>query len=319
MISRRLFNKKFSQLGVVVVAGSIFSCKNDKKISQEVSLEGEVFFKLSLAQWSLNKSIKAGKLDNLDFAEKAKSLDFEGIEYVNQFFIDKAKDIKYLHEMNVRAQSNGVQQLLIMVDREGSLASTDKKEQERAIENHKKWIDAASTLGCHSLRVNSYGEGDRKDVADAAVFGLSTLSELAAKNNINIIVENHGGYTSDGEWMSSVLQQVNMENCGSLPDFGNFCVKREGGAQWGAPCIDEYDKYKGVKELMPFAKAVSAKSYDFDNEGNETLIDYKRMVKILKSFNYNGFVGIEYEGDNFSEEEGIIKTKELLIRTAQQL
>jgi len=319
MKTRRAFNKDLFALGATGVLGaSFFSCKNDQKMEVKPNNEeNEIFFKLSLAQWSLHKALQAGTLGHLEFAEKAKDLGFEGIEYVSQFFKDKAKDIKYLHEMNVRAKSNGVKQLLIMVDGEGPMASIDSKERNLAIENHKKWIDAASSLACHSIRVNCFGEGSRDEVSKAGIEGLRGLSEIAAKQNINVIVENHGGYSSDGTWMANVIKEVGLSNCGTLPDFGNFCVEREGGKQWGTPCINEYDKYKGVEELMPYAKAVSAKSHDFDKNGNETKIDYKKMLSIVKSHGYKGYIGVEYEGENLGEEEGIIKTRELLVNAAK--
>ncbi len=206
-----------------------------------------------------------------------------------------------------------------MIDDEGALATPDKSELSKSIENHKKWISAAATLGCHSIRVNCFGKGTSEDVAAAGVEGLSRLSEIAARQNVNVIVENHGGYSSNGQWLSSVISKVNMKNCGTLPDFGNFCIEREGGEMWGTPCIKEYDKYKGVKEMLPYAKAISAKSYDFDAEGNETTIDYKRMLSLVKLSGYKGYVGVEYEGDGLSEEEGIIKTRNLLLSVAKEI
>ncbi|MEH6306591.1 sugar phosphate isomerase/epimerase family protein [Olivibacter sp. CPCC 100613] len=262
------------------------------------SSKGKYFFDISLAQWSLHKTLFAKQLDNLDFAETAaKKYGIYAVEYVNQFFKDKANDKAYLNEMIKRAKDNGVKNVLIMIDGEGDLGDLDDTVRNKAVENHYKWVEAAKYLGCHAIRVNARGEGTPEEVKDAAVQGLGKLSDFAAKSKISVIVENHGGISSDGQWLSSVLKQVGKKNCGSLPDFGNFY---------------EYDRYQGVTDLMPLAKGVSAKTHDFDSEGNETQIDYLRMMKIVKDAGYKGHVGIEYEGSKLSEDEGIKKTKLLL-------
>ena len=284
----------------------------------EIAAPAAMFFKISLAQWSLNKSLFGGKMDNLDFARVAKE-DFgiEAIEYVNQFFADKAQDENYLKEMIKRADDNGVKNLLIMIDNEGELGSTDDAERTTAVENHYKWVDAAKTLGCHSIRVNAAGRGTAEEVAAAAADGLGRLSEYAAKTGLNVIVENHGGYSSNGEWLTGVMKQVNMDNCGTLPDFGNFCITRDPD-DWTI-CKEEYDRYKGVEELMTYAKAVSAKSNDFNENGDEVHSDYKRILKIVKDAGYKGYIGIEYEGSQLSEAEGIKATKVLLEKYGREL
>lgn len=276
-------------------------------------------FRISLAEWSYHKALFAKEFTNLDFAAKTRALDIDGIEYVNQFFKDKAEDTNYLNQLNQRAADNGVTQVLIMVDGEGGLGSLDDKERMEAVEKHYKWVNAARYLGCHSIRVNAFGVGSREDVGKAAVDGLGKLSEYAATENMNVIVENHGGWSSDGKWLSGVMAKVGMDNCGTLPDFGNFCVERKDGMSWGTPCINEYDRYLGVKELMPYAKAVSAKANDFDAMGNDTKTDYMKMMKIVKDNGYDSFVGIEYEGQTLSETEGIIATRDLLLKTGWAL
>lgn len=286
--------------------------RTDVKTASNVS-GGEQRYKISLAQWSLHRTLNAKKLDHLDFAMKAASFGIFGIEYVNQFFKDKATDSTYLEEMNQRARDHEVTQLLIMIDGEGPLAETDQKKRNEAVRNHYKWVDAAKILGCHSIRVNAQGNSqDREGTKQAAVQGLGDLSEYAFPMGINVIVENHGGLSSDGQWLSSVISEVNMENCGTLPDFGNFCIRRGNVAQGEEGCLDEYDKYKGVEELLPYARAVSAKSYDFDEKGNETTIDFSKMIELVKQSNYSGYLGIEYEGSRLSEDEGIMATKKLL-------
>lgn len=273
-------------------------------------------FRVSLAQWSLHRSLQNKSLDNLDFARKA-AVDFGiyGVEYVNSFFKDKASDSKYLAEMNMRSGDAGVQQLLIMIDGEGGLAELDDTTRRTAVSNHYKWVEAAKTLGCHSIRVNAYGvSDDRAALHTAAVDGLGMLASFAEKVGINVIVENHGGLSSDGKWLAGVIKEVNLPGCGTLPDFGNFCLKHADDGTGHSSCVDEYDRYLGVEELMPFAKAVSAKSYDFDSDGNETTIDFPRMIEVVKKSTYKGYFGIEYEGFRLSEDEGIIATKKLLER-----
>lgn len=326
--TRRTFIKHSSQLAFGIGMMGLVGCGEEKpKESKEESTSsssdkstGEMFFKLSLAQWSLHKALgrkenHPATMDNFDFAAKAKDLGFEAVEYVNQFFKDKATDKAYLNELIKRADDNGIKNLLIMIDHEGHLGDTDDKKRTEAVENHYKWIDAAKLMGCHSIRVNAAGKGTAEEVAAAAVDGLGRLSEYGAKAGLNVIVENHGGYSSDGKWLSGVMKQINMDNCGTLPDFGNFCIEKgeEG------KCANEYDRYAGMEDLMPFAKAVSAKAHDFDAQGNETHSDFLRIMKIVKDHGYRGYVGIEYEGSGMSEEEGIIATKKLLEKVGQMI
>ncbi|HVR75482.1 MAG TPA: sugar phosphate isomerase/epimerase family protein [Planctomycetota bacterium] len=266
-------------------------------------------FKLSLAQWSLNKAIFGKKLDNLDFAKKANELGFDAVEYVNQFFKDRAADSKYLAEMKKRAAGEGVYSLLIMCDDEGNLGDPDPARRTRAVENHHKWVEAAAYLGCHSIRVNAESGGTYDEQVKHAADGLRRLSEFGEKRGIGVIVENHGGLSSNGEWLAKVMKTVDHPGCGTLPDFGNFDL---GGGK-------TYDRYKGVAELMPFAKAVSAKSHDFDDAGNEKHTDYRRMMKIVLQAGYHGYVGIEYEGDKLGEVDGILATKRLLEKVRGEL
>lgn len=277
-----------------------------------------LFFKISLAEWSLHRALFGGKLDHLEFPAKAKN-DFgiDAVEYVNQFFKDKAKDQRYLGDLKKRCDDLGVVSVRIMIDEEGDLGNTDPAARTTAIENHYKWVEAAQFLGCTDIRVNARGNGPAETVAGAAADGLKRLTDFARDYHIAVIVENHGGYSSDGQWLADVMKQVDDPNCGTLPDFGNFCLRRSEPkdrspeAYAATVCLEEYDMYKGVQEMMPFAKGVSAKTYAFDSQGNETKIDYVRMMKIVRDAGYTGYVGIEYEGDG-NEEEGIRNTLELL-------
>jgi sugar phosphate isomerase/epimerase len=270
-------------------------------------------FKISLAEWSLHRTLKAGQLDNRDFAKTAKNdYGIEAIEYVNQFFKDKAKDKPYIADLKKRADDLGVKSLLIMCDGEGALGDSDDKRRTTAVENHYHWVEAAKGLGCHSIRVNAQSNAKLSPAEQQklAADGLRRLSEFAAPYGLNVIVENHGGLSSNGEWLVGVMKLVDRKNCGTLPDFGNFRLG-EG---------KEYDRYKGVDELMAYAKAVSAKSHDFDEHGNETHTDYFKMMDIVvKKHNYHGYCGIEYEGSKLSEPEGIKATKKLLERVREKM
>ncbi len=274
-----------------------------------------LFFKISLAEWSLNKTLFSGKLKNMDFPAKAKN-DFgiHAVEYVNQFFKDKANDEAYLKELKSRTADLGVKNVLIMIDGEGHLADEDAAKRTKSIENHYKWVEAAKFLGCHSIRVNAYATSKNTEEGKAAaVDGLSRLTDFAQPYGINIIVENHGGFSSNGIWLTDVMKQVNKPSCGTLPDFGNFCITRGPGG-----CTEEYDKYKGVKEMMPYAKGVSAKSGVFDAEGNEVNIDYMKMLKIVKDAGYTGHIGIESES-KIDEDEAIKLTKALLEKVGKMI
>ncbi|MDG1893699.1 MAG: sugar phosphate isomerase/epimerase [Fuerstiella sp.] len=277
-------------------------------------------YRISLAQWSLHKELKAGRLDNLDFAATTKDkFGIEGVEYVNQFFKDKAEDKSYLAEMNKRAADNGVTQLLIMIDGEGQLGAASLTQRVKAVENHYKWVEAAKTLGCHAIRVNAASSGSYEDQVHRAADGLRSLSEFGDQHGIDVIVENHGGLSSNGKWLTAVMQKVDHKRCGTLPDFGNFGINRNKN-EW-------YDRYEGTKELLPYAKAVSAKTYDFDETrpfvtvdtrwGKET--DYKRMMKIVVESDYEGWIGIEYEGGKLDEYAGIKASKDLLERSLAEV
>ncbi len=303
MINRRYFIKTSAELTAGI---SLFglNCSNSTHSSKEP------LFKISLAQWSLHRGLRIGEIDNLDFARIAKQeFGIEAIEYVNQFFADKAKDENYLQEMKRRKDGEGVLNLLIMCDGEGHLGDPNEAKRTQAVENHYKWVEAAKFLGCHSIRVNAHSEGSYEEQMKLAADGLRRLTEFGAQHDINVIVENHGGLSSNGKWLISVMKMVDHPRCGTLPDFGNFRINDD----------EQYDRYQGVKELMPYAKAVSAKSHDFDESGNETETDYLKMMKIVVNAGYHGYVGIEYEGDRLDEFEGIKATKRLLERVRDEI
>jgi sugar phosphate isomerase/epimerase len=274
--------------------------------------------KISLAEWSLHNALYNNEITNLDFPVLAKNeLGINAVEYVSRFFKGTGND--YLAELLKITGDNEVTNVLIMVDDEGDLAFLYDPARIQAVERHYRWVEAAKILGCHSIRVNAKGEeGTAEEAAKAAVDGLGRLVEYGEKLEIGVIVENHGGYSSDGKWLANVISQVNSKFCGSLPDFGNFCIKKieENGRE---KCLEEYDRYMGMKELMPFARGVSAKANDFDEDGNETSTDYRKMMQIILNSGYNGYIGIEYEKTRLSEKEGIIATRKLLERVYDEL
>jgi sugar phosphate isomerase/epimerase len=272
--------------------------------------EGEPLYKISVAEYSLHRMLQKGELDPRDYAPFCqKHFDVEAVEYWMGPFSDKAQDAAYMGEMHSKAVDAGVKELLIMIDGEGALGDPDEAKRRQAVENHYKWVEAAKKMGCHSIRVNAQSRGEREEQRKLAADGLRALSEFAAGHEINVIVENHGGLSSDGQWLASVMDSVDLPNCGTLPDFGNFGL---GGGRM-------YDRYQGVAELMPYAKAVSAKSHDFDEDGNEIHTDYHRMMKIVVDAGYHGYVGIEYEGSKIPEVEGVLLTKKLLERVREEL
>lgn len=270
----------------------------------------EPLFQISLAQWSLHRTLRKGDLTNLDFPAVARrDYGIEAVEYVNTFFKDKAEDRSYLKDLKARCDDLGVKSLLIMCDGEGALGDPDEEKRRRAVENHHRWVEAARFLGCHSIRVNAQSAGNWDEQLDLASDGLRRLVHFAAERDMNVIVENHGGLSSNGEWITALMQRVAHERFGTLPDFGNFSL---GDGKW-------YDRYDGVRRMMPYAKAVSAKSHDFDAEGSEVHTDYRRMMKIVLDAGYHGYVGIEYEGDSLPEPDGIWATRRLLEKVREEM
>ena len=262
-------------------------------------------YKISLTQYSLHRTIGSKKLDNMDFTSfTKKEFGIAAVEYWNRPFFGKAKDKAYIGQMRKRADDVGVGATVILIDGEGNLGDPDAAKRKNSVERHKKWVEAARKLGCHSIRVNARSKGSYQEQLKLAADGLRMLSEFAATIKMNVIVENHGGLSSNGKWLSAVMKRVDLKNCGTLPDFGNF---------------GSYDRYLGVRELMPFAKSVSAKSHDFDKQGNETRTDFVKMMKIVVAAGYSDYVGIEYEGGKLPEVAGVHATKKLLLKVRETL
>lgn len=270
---------------------------------------GELF-PISLAQWSLHRTLRRGDLTALEFpAATRERYGIGAVEYVNQFFMDRARDRAFLTELRTRAADAGVRSLLIMCDGEGALGDPEEARRVEAVDNHRKWLEAAHFLGCHAIRVNAQSSGGYDEQLRLAADGLRRLCEVADGYALDVLVENHGGLSSNGRWLGSVMEAVDHPRVGTLPDFGNFRVDDD----------QEYDRYRGVTELMPHARAVSAKSHDFDAAGNEVHTDYRRMMTIVLDAGYRGHVGIEYEGNELSEHDGILATLRLLERVRSEL
>ena len=326
-------------MGGIALAPSMVGCGQQSKTEGEEQAEGagsieqaSPAFQISLAQWSLHKAyfgdslskgwayfseklqsdpgaLLTGDLNPMDFAVVARNeFGIDAIEYVNTFYFGKAKNMEVLKELKNKAANEGVSSQLIMCDAEGQLGDPDEAARTTAVENHYKWVDAAAFLGCHSIRVNASSEGTNEEQMKLAADGLRSLCEYADGHNINVLVENHGGISSNAQWLTGVMDMVDHPRVGTLPDFGNFSISE----------TEEYDRYKGIEELMPYAKAVSAKSHAFDADGNESGMDYHRIMDIVVKAGYHGYVGIEYEGDVLSEFEGIKATKNLLERILKE-
>ncbi len=334
IMKTKQFIKSGLRFTLILFLMGTYSCKENKKSEDKMeettkveTVIKEPFFKLSLAQWSIHKMIQDDGVDPYSFAEKAKNMGFTGLEYVSQLYPADLKDNEYsaaamasfIEKSNAEAKKHDMQNVLIMIDRQGNLAVSDEAERNQAVERHHKWVDAAAALGCHAIRVNLAGNDVPEEWKKNSVDGLTKLATYAKTKNINVIVENHGGLSSNAGMLAGVMEAVNMDNCGTLPDFGNFCIKRNDPKDYTAGCAEMYDIYKGVAELMPSAKAVSAKSNDFDANGNETKIDYTKMLQIVKDAGYTGYIGVEYEGSVLGEEEGIKATRDLLLSAAQKM
>jgi L-ribulose-5-phosphate 3-epimerase len=310
-LNRRMFLRRSAAAGAAIGLPNIPAIADEDLDQTLVAAKNTTpLFKISLAEWSFHRALKAGKMDNLDFPLVAKrDFDIDCVEYVNVFFMDKARNEKYLKQLKQRCEDNGVSSGLIMCDNEGDLGDPNDTKRTKAVQNHYKWVEAAKFLGCHSIRVNARSSGTPEDQHKRAVDGLRRLSEFGAKHEMNVIVENHGGISSNGKWLAGVIKDVDLKNCGTLPDFGNFKIS----------ATEQYDRYEGVEEMMPYAKGVSAKSHVFDKDGNESEIDYYKMMKIVLDAGYHGYVGIEWEGSDPSEPEGVKLTKALLERVRNKL
>lgn len=323
MNERNLYTPTFVCSIILTLFFNFTSCKNE---THKTASSAPLFFELSLAQWSFHRTFREGGVSPYEFAKRANNLGFKGLEYVNALYPDvmesKDKDVaiqEFIDKNNALALKYKMQNVLIMIDSEGDLSSSNEKERIRAIENHKKWIDAANKMGCSAVRLNLNGENDVEPWIKNSIESLNALSAFAKPLNINVIVENHGGKSSNASLLMKVINSVSYSNCGTLPDFGNFCMSEDWGSLKDNKCNNPYDPYLGVSEMLPKAFGLSAKSYEFDDNGDETILDYYKLLSIVKKGGYKGFIGVEYEGETLSEKDGIIATKKLLEKAAKML
>jgi sugar phosphate isomerase/epimerase len=310
-VSRRDFMKV---AGGTVLSGLAASAAAS---AAQTRAAGAPLYKISLAEWSINRPLFDGKMQHLDFAKIAKGVGIDAIEYVNQFFKDKAKDTAFLTEMNTRAKGEGVTQVLIMCDGEGNLGDPDAAKRQTAVENHYKWVDAAKFLGCHTIRVNGYSSGTPDEQMKLVADGMRKLVEYADKAAINVVIENHGGLSSNAKWLVQTIKKVDHPRAGTLPDFGNFRIS---GPTRDNPNlkVESYDSYVGVAEMMPMARGVSVKPRVWDANGNNIDIDLAKMMKIVVDAGYRGHCGIEY-GPEGNELDGVRKLREQLEAVRDQL
>lgn len=290
-VSRRSFlASAFSSTFV----GSLFG--NEEKEAQ--------WLQISLQQYSFNGMLRSKKLAPLDYPKFAvEKTGIKALEYFNGFFEDKINSAKFLAELKNRCGDLGVENQLILCRSDLALDSADAGQRKGAAALLSRWGAFAKELGCHSIRVDCRSKGNREDVKKQAVDGLHQLCDLLEPMKMNAIVENHGNWSSKGDWVKEVMESVKRDNCGTLPDFGNF---------------KGYDKYQGVKDMLPWAKAICAKVHKIKPDGEAAQTDFERMLKIVKEGGFRGYVGIEFEG-GADPVAGVLGTKRLIEKTLQKL
>ena len=323
---RKFINDMFKSTTAISLSSSLL---NNNLFANYISNK----LKISLQCFSFASEFYKGNFDLSNFSKIVReTYNLDGAEFWSIPFIGKEKNSSFLNELRQKSNDYGIKNTIILVDlldmqtmKQGnSLASIDKKERNQAIEDHKPWIDAAKSIECDSIRINLWSDANKEEVMKVSIESISKLLEYSSDKNISIVIENHGGHTGDAKWLVNLVNKINNKNLGTLPDFGtlNFCVKRDLNLNFSAKCFSQYDKYLGVKELLPYAKGISAKSTQFDLKGNETTTNFKKMLRLIKKSNFEGYISIEYEGairDTFSQKnnhlsthEGILATKKLL-------
>ncbi|WP_422107164.1 sugar phosphate isomerase/epimerase family protein [Winogradskyella sp.] len=310
--------KRLHLISLTTLLFILTSCGDKQNQKEKIKVAEDVpKLKLSLAQWSLHKEIETGQLDPFDFPRVAKELGFDAVEWVNQIYKKEMDSLGFdavIKRWKEESEKYGIKNVLIMVDHAGDLSHSDKDKRDEAVEMHKKYVDAAEYLGCHAIRVNTFGTYNAEAWVEATYDGLKRLSEYAKTKNINVLAENHGWFSSDPRLLIPLIESIGLDNCGTLADFGNWCIKRKTDENWGE-CAEEYpDKYEGFERLMTKAQAVSAKAYEFDKNGNETTLDFEKFSHIIKNSGYQGYISVEYENETLSEREGILATKNLLLK-----
>ena len=266
----------------------------------------------SVGQWTFHEELFDSIMNNFEFVDKAAELEFNGVEYVNQFFIDKARDFQFLDALSKHATSKGLTNSMLLVDLAGNLAASSEAERLKALESHKEWVIACSKLACPAMRINMHGDGSPDSIREQGLKSLKILAPFADSNSVKILIENHGGISNDADWLLDMIQSLDHPNVGLVVDFDNWCVVYENGSLWGKNCIQEYPRYEGMQKLLPFADNISVKAFVFDTYGEDSKTDFKQMAQIIDSLGFEGSFGIEYEGDQLMPGQGAVKTRQLI-------
>ncbi|MDF1698788.1 MAG: TIM barrel protein [Saprospiraceae bacterium] len=295
-------------MGAIVVGGAVGQSNAIEGINQRVVL----------AQWSFNKELFNGEMTTFDFVDEAKSMGFAGVEYVNQFFMDKKEDFTYLDSLKKHAQNQGIQNTLLMIDRAGNLGASDDMERNQAVEEHKKWVLAAKAMGCPTIRINAHGDGTADQMLEACIESIGALAAWSNLQGVGVLIENHGGFSSDGNWLVRLLNALAEYHVGCIADFDNWCIERENGELWGSTCTKSFNRYEGVSMLLSTAKSISVKAFDFDENGMPIKTNFEQMFDLINTSGYTGYLAVEFEGHTLPAKEGILKTKALLERLSAQ-
>jgi sugar phosphate isomerase/epimerase len=228
------------------------------------------------------------------------------LDYVNTLLGSSRDMAGRAAELARSSAAAGVQNQVLMIDEQGLLGDPDPSRRAQSVDNHLRWWDVADAIGCRYMRVNAHSSGTDAEQLELCRDGISTLIDRGAARPSTLLIENHGGLSSRADWIVSLIDSLPASRCALMTDFNNF--------QYAPGQV--YDRYLGVQQMMPFTRVVSAKSFDFDDAGNETTIDFTRMFDIIRNFALEGAVSAEYEGSRLSEFDGAGATVELLQQLA---
>ncbi|MEM7394016.1 MAG: TIM barrel protein [Verrucomicrobiota bacterium] len=254
-------------------------------------------FKIGIQEYTFHRWL-GKKLDHLDYPALCKEkLGITHIEYWNRPFGGKHTDKAYVGELVKRTTGEGMKNVLILVDAKNQLDARDADQRDRAVNEHKGWIDCAAQLGCDAIRVNCRSGGNPDENLKHAEDGVGRLCDYAEGTEVKVAIEPHGGHSQNPDWLVKAMKALNRPNAALLPDFNNF---------------GRYDRYDGITKCMPKAVAVCAKALKFDADGNETHTDYYKALKIVYESDFSGVITVEFEGRGVDPIEGSLKTKALI-------
>ena len=286
-------------IGSTIAAGALAGAGNMSLPGKAAAADRPTKDDISLAAWSLVREFREGKWKNLDLPRICRE-DFgiNGLEFVNSFF--ELPTERYLNQLKKNAAEHGVTLVLIMVDGEGNMSAMEKKERMQAALNHRKWVDIAASLGCHAIRCNVGGPSKDydQDTMKRAADSFGNLVEYASQYPLNVILENHGGASSNPDMMIGLMKAINSPNFGTLPDFGN---------------IYEFDRYESIRKLVAYAKGISVKT-KFKPNGTHPDYDLEKLLKICMEEGYHGFYGIEQESPDANSWQAVRWSKAVIDR-----